>query len=177
MQRGGHRADAETKLEAEGDVDEDDRHGDADREDGVPLDLLADGGADLARAALHQAGLRIGFLERREQRVGLAVGGLQLELLAAATEVVDVGRADLADAVGLGHLADQARIDLRGEIGRDLVAAGEVDAVDAVALVDYVGDADYHERHRADGGGLAVTHEVHVEILQHAAHRDLLEEV
>ena len=58
VDRGDHRADAEAELEAEGDVDQDDDHRDADGHEGVPLDLLADGGADVVLADLLEAGLR-----------------------------------------------------------------------------------------------------------------------
>jgi hypothetical protein len=71
MQRGRHGPDAEAELEAEGDVDKDDEHGHADGDHGVPLDLGADGGADLTGALLDQARIREGLLERGEELVGL----------------------------------------------------------------------------------------------------------
>ena len=175
VQGGRHGADAEAELEAEGDVDEDDEHRDAHGFDGVPLDLLADGGADLARALLDQARVRVGLLQGGEELLGLAVGGLKLELFAAGAEVADVGRVDLAGAGRVGHLADLRAVDLSREGGGDLVAAGKVDAVDAVALVEDVAEADRHEGDRADGGGFAPLDEIHVEVAQHAAHGHLLE--
>ena len=111
-----HRADAEAELEPEGDVEQDGEHRDADREEGVELDLLADGGAHVLVADLDEARGGVRLDERPHEHVGLALGRLDLELLSPSPDGALGGDVDVADVLGVGHPADARGVHLLAEL-------------------------------------------------------------
>ncbi len=176
VQRGEHRADAEAELEAEGDIDQDRGHRNAHREQGIELDLLADGGADMALTDLFQAVFRQGFLQCIEHNIPFALGGLDVERLPAAADGTDAGHVEIRDAVGLGDLANLRGIGLLLELHIDHIAAGEIDTVDLGPLVEHIAEADDDDRPGADERGFAVADEIDLNVLQQAVHPELFHE-
>ena len=155
-------AHAIAKFEAEGNVDEDEHESPEDGLEGVPLDLLADGGTDAGDALVRELCGRDGLLERFHEGFALVKIGGDLEHLAVGTERFLIDGAGLLKAGGFRGGADRADVDTLGEGKGDGVAAHEVNAVDVLALVGHRTDADRDDDPRGDEGGLRILEKIEI---------------
>ena len=138
------------------------------------MDFPADRRPDPIFTDLLERGGRIGFLESDQKHSRLTLRRLNLQRFGATADGAHVGHVDRRHAVRLGDFPDLARINLLLEANPDLVAAGEIDAVDVVALVDDDAHPEQHHQPRADESRLTPFDEIHINVLQQVVHRELL---
>ena len=125
-------------------------------------------------ADLVQARLRVRLLQGPEERLGLPLGRLDFEHLAAAAEGALVVDVDVADALRGGHLPDLRLVHVLPVLDGDHVAPREVDPVDPSALEDGEAEAEEGDQPSRAERREAVLHEVEVDRRDQPAHRDLL---